>query len=361
MLEVERGERIGYNLDMKTKDGMAMQEKLKMKAAQKHQRLIVGICTGVIAVSGVVALIFVDYVAIADWLKGLGYEPSTEMQSLIADVDFTGRGELVLKASQPTLLARADFNHTCESHNPDLSVLGCYTAERIYVYDVRSEELAGVRQSTLAHELLHAVWWRLSDGERDQLVPGLQEVYESNLDELKPRLDKYPEESFYDELHSIVGTEIVPEDLSSGLAEHYVMYFNDHTKMVGYHEAYAEKFQKLEDEANALYTEITANQERINAETTNYNDGMSELNAAILDFNRRAMNGSFASEAAFDAERAALVSKQAALETLYGSISTLISDTNALIDQYNNNITRTQELMDSINSNVVKPESAVDK
>ncbi|MDR3298069.1 MAG: hypothetical protein LBT19_01720 [Candidatus Nomurabacteria bacterium] len=332
---------------------------IKQIADKQRQNRIVTACVGVIVLAVIVAVFFVDYGVIVDKLKGMGFEPSADMSVLIDDIDTTSRGDIVLRASKPVLLERAEFNNTCESHDLELSVLGCYTAGQIYIYNVENEELDGVRQSTLAHELLHAVWDRMPSSEREEFMPLLQEIYDGNIDEWQTRLERYPEESFYDELHSIIGTEVSIGDLSGVLVEHYSKYFESQNKIVGYYEAYSERFQELKEEADELYAEITANQERINAETVNYNDGIVELNVVIEDFNRRAANGSFTSIEAFNTERAVLIRKQAALTKLHQEISDIVDKTNVLIEQYNNNITRTQVLIDSINSNTRTPEAEI--
>ncbi|MFV0484788.1 MAG: hypothetical protein ACK5MU_00950 [Candidatus Saccharimonadales bacterium] len=330
-----------------------------IRVTKKQQRAIVAGCVGAIALSGVVALFVVDYGVIADRIKAMGYTPDAEMQTLIDEIALTERGELVLKASQPTLLARAEFNNACQSYMPDVPVLGCYTAERIYVYDIENEEVNGIRQSTLAHESLHAVWYRMNDGEREKLTQALEDAYEARADEWKSRLDKYPKESFHDELHAIVGTEVAVSDLPEVLQKHYARYFDDHGKVVNYYVAYSDKFEELQKEADTLYAEITANQEKITAETTNYNDGIEALNTAIEDFNRRAANGAFTSMAAFNAERATLVGRQNTLEALYTQIQNMVTATNQLIEKYNNNVARTQALVDSINSNTKTPEAEI--
>lgn len=331
----------------------------KVRVTKKQHRAIVLGCVGAIAVSAVVALFVVDYGVIADRIKAIGYTPSVEMQTLIDEVELSGRGELVLMASQPTLMAQAEFNNACQSYAPEVSVLGCYTAERIYIYNIQNEEVNGIRQSTLAHETLHAVWYRMSNSEREKLTPWLDEIYAAKGEKWQVRLEKYPDESFYDELHAMAGTEIAVGELPEDLREHYARYFDDHEKVVSYYTAYSVKFEELQAQADKLYAEITANQERITAQTTNYNDGIEALNAAIEDFNRRAANGAFTSMAAFNAERAGLVSRQNTLQALHGEIQSLVTATNALIDEYNNNIARTQALVDSINSNTKTPESAI--
>jgi hypothetical protein len=314
-----------------------------------QNRLARDVSTIVICVCILAAAIFVDWGVISDRSRARGFEPTAEMSALKDDLSLTSRAKVIFSASHPAIKDREEFNKACEATNHDISVLGCYDGRHIFIYNISNPELDGIMQSTLAHELLHAVWDRLSDGDRRRLEPELERVYADNLEKLEPRLNLYSEANFYDELHAIIGTEFA--DLSDKLEKHYAKYFNDQDAIVAFYNQYEVRFRELRDEAQALFAEIEANQELINAKTANYDDAVSELSAAIADFNRRAENGSFTSNAAFNAERATLVAKQQELEQLYNEITELVNATNELIEKYNNNITRTQDLLDSVNSN----------
>lgn len=115
------------------------------------------------------------------------------------------------------------------------------------------------------------------------------------------------------------------------------------------------EFQELKDRANQLQDQISINQELIDAQTTNYNDALAELNLAISEFNRRADSGYFANYGAFQAERSVLMTKQQELENLFSKIDLLIEATNVLIYEYNNNLSRSEALINSINSNAEQP------
>jgi hypothetical protein len=69
---------------------------------------------------------------------------------------------------------------SCLSNDADTSILGCYYDRKIYIFDVDSDELNGVHQSTLAHELLHAIWERHPD---DEIAKELGAVYQKYHDE----------------------------------------------------------------------------------------------------------------------------------------------------------------------------------
>jgi len=318
-----------------------------MFTASQH-RLIRNLSAIIICACILVATTLVDWVMIADQIRGLSFEPTAEMIALKNDLNLTTRGNTIFSSTHPTIKDREEFNRVCASGNSEVSILGCYDGQNIFVYNIDNSELAGIKQSTLAHELLHAAWSRLSIADRARLEPELEFIYEANFDNLQPRLELYPQHNFYEELHSIVGTEFA--DLSNYLETHYARYFNDQDTIVGFFNNYDTKFRELKIQAEALYEQININQEIIDAKVANYDDAFRELSAAIIDFNRRAESGYFTSVAAANAEREVLLARQNALEELYHEIVALVDDTNDLIEQYNNNIARTQLLLDSINS-----------
>ena len=320
-----------------------------MMTTERRNRTIRSIAAIIICASVWIAVIFVDWGFITDRIHGLSFEPTTELTSLKDELSLTTRGSVILSATHPTVKDQTEFNQACASSKSDVSILGCYDGQNIFIYDINNPDLAGIKQSTLAHELLHAVWDRLSSSERAQLQADLQSVYEANLSTLQPRLDLYPEANFYDELHSIIGTELA--DLPNSLEKHYARYFNDQDAVVVFFDAYDTKFKELKAQAEALYEQINLNRELVDAKAANYTAATEELTAAIADFNRRAESGYFTSTAAFTAERAVLVARQQELNQLFHEINTLIDSTNELVEEYNNNIARAQVLLDSINSN----------
>ncbi len=321
---------------------------------RKNKDLIISIiCLAIIFAAISISFLLVDFTVLEDRLRALSYNPTPEISNLHAQLDLTERGNLIFDASYPVLETGETFNQHCDSQNSEISILGCYSAGQIYIFNITNTELPGIRESTLAHELLHAAWDRLPIGTRNALTPTLDKIYDDNYETLFERLKLYPEDQFHEELHSAIGTEYanLPDDLET----HYARYFKDQDHIVHFFDSYNEKFQALKAEAEALYSTITTNQALIDAKTTNYNDALTELNAAIDDFNRRADNGYFTSQAAFQAERNALLARQRQLQALNDEIDALIDTTNAEIDRYNNNLSITQDLLDSINSNAAPP------
>ncbi len=214
--------------------------------------------------------------------------------------------------------------------------------------------LAGIQQSTIAHELLHAVWARLDDDARSELAKEIREIYAAHQDALAKHLTNYEEPRWNDELHAIIGTEFA--ELPDTLAQHYAKYFADHTKIIGYFNAYNSKFQALRLESENLRAQIDALKATIASETTKYENGANQLNADIADFRRRAESGFFTGRTdAFYREQASLQSRSNNLTVLYNQVNRQIGEVNNLIDHYNQNAAALTDLNDSITSPVAPP------
>ena len=315
----------------------------------------------IIALSLFVIVFVVDFSVIFDRIRGLDYTPSSEITNLSQDLRLSSRAKTILNATHPTILPSESFNKYCGVTNSDTVTLGCYSNGLIYLYDTNDVGLTGIKQSTLAHELLHAVWDRTPENERENLEKALSQIYDNNTKKLESRLKLYSEKDHYDELHSIIGTEIVmyaaavcPEsscdDAVKTLSDHYAKYFNDQSAVVAFFKQYESKFKELEAEANALYEQIQKNQAQIASLTKACEDGITSLNAAIAVFNQRANNGYFQNLNVFEAERSRLVARQTELQNNYKELERLVASTNKLIDDFNGNIAKTQKLIDNINS-----------
>ena len=143
---------------------------------------------GVVALTVVCALIVTAWFwlmerrILQDWVASWGYAPTEEVAELEEALDLTWRGQLIWAAVNPTLEEAEAFNEYCDSHDAEVSVLGCYAPDedKIYIYAIQDEELKDANKSTAAHELLHAAWDRLSEGEQKEITGWLDELYESD-------------------------------------------------------------------------------------------------------------------------------------------------------------------------------------
>lgn len=309
------------------------------------------------ALAVLVILAVLNRQTLLDTFTAMQYQPTAEITSVESKLQLTDAGQKIFRASHPALASQSEFNQDCESHSVEVSILGCYRAGTIYVYNIDEPELDGIIESTFAHELLHAVWERLESGERSELADLLNEVYLSTQYHrvLADDLETYPAADQIDELHSRIGTQV--KALPEKLERHYAKYFKDQDDIVDFYENYSEPFHALEAEISGLEDRLADLKQEIDTKTDNYYERSEKLSAEIDEFNTCAgTEGCFRSTADFTSHRTALVSEQSALEDLYYEVDRLINDYNSLVAEYNNNVLRSQNLENAINSNVLKEE-----
>lgn len=142
-------------------------------------------------------------------------------------------------------------------------MLGCYTSgdRGIYLLDVENDELGGVEQVTAAHEMLHAAYERLSDGERERINGLLTNFYENELDNqtIKGVIDSYKQTEpnhLPDEMHSIFATQV--DTLPTDLERHFSQYFTDRSKIVAYYNDYESAFTSRQKRIEAYDMQLSA-------------------------------------------------------------------------------------------------------
>ncbi len=293
---------------------------------------------------------------IGDYFVALDYKPSAEIAAMVSELELTDEGMRIMKASLPEVQSAETFNNNCTSSDSDTSVLGCYSQRRVYIYEVENEELNGVQQSTLAHELLHAVWERRKN---DDIAAELLMTYEQHRSELDEHMSHYDEASKVDELHSVIGTQLHDDDLSEKLQTHYQKYFKNRAKIVEYYRQYEEKFTRLEQRNAELKEKIDDMTSDIQVRSTQYENDAATLNRDIDVFNSHARNGYYSNNASFTADRNRLLARQSQLSRDYDDINAKIDEVNQLIEEYNANVSHSNELYSSINSKISAPDEAL--
>ncbi|MDR0591489.1 MAG: hypothetical protein LBG75_02980 [Candidatus Nomurabacteria bacterium] len=315
--------------------------------SKKPLSRVVSIVTSIVLIA-VIGLVVYYQQSIVDYAVYLAYKPTPEIERMVERIGFTGDGKFRLYSSEPSIEGSSSFNKDCEAVQSEVNVLGCYTNNRIYVYNVQSEELDGIKEVTLAHETLHAVYERLSDGERQKVDATIDTYYAAHkTPELEKYMSNYPAEDKYTELHSVLGTEV--GDLPAELEEHYAKYFN-RDKVLKLYDGYHQKFVEVKDRADQLVKEAEALAKDVEDQTTSYNSATSALSARISSFNARASGGDFSSQAQFDAERAGLVTESDRLEALRVEINQKIERYTAIQGELQELELRNKELNNSINS-----------
>ncbi len=265
---------------------------------------------------------------VIDWWKLRGYVPSAEIARLSVDASFSDEGRRLFYVHDPALLPKAEFKGKC-TVGEETIVLGCYLSQdKIYVFDVDDIRLEGVEQVTAAHEMLHAVYDRLSTSEKSELDSKLIAYYQTLQ---HPRLVKTVENYrnrdpsvVPNELHSILGTEV--RELPTELEEHYAKYFLDRQTVVGLSEAYETEFSLREEQVES------------------YDAQLRELSASIeAQENQLTLLGS------------ALESEQASLQSLRGKPE----EFNAAVPAFNEKVNDYNGLLEEVKLDIAEYNSIV--
>lgn len=239
------------------------------------------------------------------------------------------QGRFLFYASEPSILAGPQFGQQCPvATEKTATILGCYAAQRIYVYDVTNSELDGIKDVTAAHEMLHAAYDRLSGPERQRVDTLVENEYatlkkDPNFAARVKLYDSIEPGQRDNELHSIIGTEIAT--ISPELENYYRRYFKDRSKVTTLQQRYSSVFTQLQNQSAELIKYLNNLSDTIGTEESDYNTRVAALNAEITVFNRLANAGEI-SPAQFTARRKALVLESDALEVLRTTINTQLAD-----------------------------------
>ncbi len=295
-------------------------------------------------------LVMINYNAVHDFLSSIFYSPSSEkVAELEENLDLTYGGQLVFRASRPVVDDSQKFNSSCGTTDLSAPVLGCYENSTIHVYNIEEPALTGIMESTAAHELAHAIWARMSDGEKKDLGPILEEIYNKNSDKLSV-LNEYAAEVRADELFARAATEI--RNVPSELEKIYADYYEDRGKIVSYFENYYSVFKDLNNKLKSILSEIESLQETIETESEDYTNRSNSLKTAIEEFNNCAETQDCYDYSTFATRRTELTNEQEALKSLYEKIKNEITRYYERIDEYNKNVFKTIYYEGKINSNL---------
>lgn len=315
---------------MKPKQSLNQQPAKQPNLQRQHKSRTVPLLFVALLLAAGVALFYFRQ-AIVDQVTVWNFTPSAELVSLADRGGLNDEGRFYLYASQAQISDKTEFNAKCGSlQNERTVVLGCYTGSngQIYIYDITDTQLDGVRETTAAHEMLHAAYDRLSASERNY-VDSLLVAEESKIidERLLGLIDEYKKSEptqVVNELHSIFGTEV--RDLSPELEAYYAQYFTDRLAVVTLKEKYEKVFTDLEAKQTALVNELNAMAEEVNLRQGAYEIALSNLNADIASFNTWAQSGT-ASKSLYNTRRAELEARIAGLDAERDAI-------NAEIDLY---------------------------
>lgn len=297
----------------------------------------------------------IDQTVVWDMWRGLSYRPDEAMQEIEEALELTSTGRRIFAATQPVVEGANGFNEHCGEHDDDVSVLGCYADGQIYIYRITDEQLALANKVTAAHELLHAVWERMSVSEQERVQEWLDEVRTQNAAWFADELETYDKEDEIEEIYTRAGTKLA--ELPEGLEEHYAKYFKNRGRIVEMYKAYEAPFEKLRSEISELYDEIERVRIEIENEREQYLDDVDALDAKIDRFNVCANTANCFTTAEFNAQRSGLVAEREALEARRAQLNQKIDENNARIDEYIARQDALGGLYDLMDSNMERVES----
>ena len=322
------------------------------KKKKKFLSTIVSIFSVLMIIACIVWFFFGQW--IRDYISSANFEPSPEMANVIEKVGFTWRGNLIARATHPAFETAETFNGNCPDDGENISTLGCYmpSENRVHIYDIRSDELDGVKESVLAHEVLHAIYARLNDIDLSNLNPELDSFYKSHKDSFGDYMDTYDEDQYYTELHSIIGQRVHYKDLSEPLQKHYAKYFSNQDAVVDFYDKYHDVIDELSEQIDAGKAEIDKLYAELQTMRTNYRTRLDEYNKDVEYHNSQVAQGIY-SETRYQS----LKKREAELDVELKGLNDFIEDYNIKARAYNELIERQQQLYGTMNSkNEIKTE-----
>lgn len=272
---------------------------------------------------------------IQDHFRAVNFDPSSRTIEVLEELDLTDAGERIFLASRPTVDGSHHFSEQCaEVDNSDEGhVLGCYADDRIHLFDVADARVSDIVEVTAAHELLHAAYARLGQGDRMTLAKKLRDAYDvlsTENPEIQERMAVYEhlsDAAFANELHSVLGTEI--RELPSLLEDHYAQWFEDRRALIDNFEAYHSVFVQLRDQADALEVEMAALRADVEQRNAAYESAVEQFNLDAAEFRARNERFEFSDHPGeFERIRNELAQRR---DELQATLSALQSD----IDRYN--------------------------
>lgn len=291
---------------------------------------------------------------IIDYYSGRDYEPTPEMAKTIAGLELTDEADLILRAVHPTIQTAEEFNQKCPNRDDEMSTLGCFSPSnnRIYIFKVESDELSGINESVLAHELLHAIYQRMNNIERTGVNRELDTYYKEHKDLFGDYLASYSEDQYYTELHSLVGQRIKSGDLSYKLRDHYLKYFKNQDKIAGYYAKYRAVFDELKHNIESLSDEVEAMRADINEKREKYQSNLNAYEAEVVNVRKKAEKGQFRSNAEMRAAYDRLADWRKEVEDARLSLNEDINEFNEKVAELNVFIERNNALNRIIDSHV---------
>lgn len=302
----------------------------------------------IILLSGLVVA-FINRFWIYDQIMISRFPPSAAAQQLASATTMTPAAMTMFYGARSDLADADNFKQHCSGEEARTIILGCYVTGQIYILNVNDERIRDVEEVTAAHEMLHVVYERLDDGEREKLNALLETAYQHvkdpRLEELMASYAESEPTEHYNELHSILGTEY--DNLGPGLEAHYAEFLQSRATVTAMAHSYQAVFDNLKQQQETLIKELQQLAQLIDRQTQSYNDELAAFNADVDDFNVRASagNGSYSE---LTRERNQLIAQQERLENLRANILQQRDEYERKREQYNQLVVTSESLQSSL-------------
>jgi hypothetical protein len=270
---------------------------------------------------------------IIDWWRLWGYTPPAAVVKLADEDTMTSYTRHLFYLNKPQLLPTVTSFRVYCPENENTIVLGCYHPDQngIFIYNVSDPTLAGVQQVTAAHEVLHAVYARLSGSERTTLDTELMNYDKHGLNDplVKAEVKLYQQTepgSVMDEMSCTFGTEIA--HLSPALSAYYSKYFTNREAIVTYEQNYQAAFNSRQTVITADDAQLASLKTQINTTEAQLKSSLSALNAQLANLNDLRSSGNLAAyNAGVPTYNNAIDSYNAGVQT----VENLVSQYNQLV------------------------------
>ncbi len=305
--------------------------------------------------SAVLSFVILQGQWVVDQLRVLKYQPDSRIVKYVERAGLSDQGKFYLYAAQPAVLDGQAFNESCKDQEQETAILGCYSSGNIYIYDINSAELDGIKEVTAAHEMLHVAYERLSDKERASVDSMIEREYKKLIKDkdLQSRMEFYQrtEPGQRDnELHSIIGTEV--KSIDPELEKYFQKYFKDRSKTTALYEKYIGVFNQIDIRRQQLKSNADNLLSQIDKMKSTYELASAQLQADYQTYQRLAKSGGYSSQISADRAFNALQARNEGLKSDRQTIIDMINRYNLIIKELNDLATRRNELTKSIDSNV---------
>jgi hypothetical protein len=292
---------------------------------------------------------------VLDWWALRNYQAPVAVQALAGDTTMSAYGKRIFFVNKPQLQNKQAFYKSCEEGETSV-VLGCYRPNNgIYILDVDDKRLDGIEQVTAAHELLHAVYDRLNNSERQKIGEQLQSFYaQLNDEQVSEKVDIYRKSGadISNELHSILGTEV--SKLSPELEAHYSKYFTDRTKITVYASQYQEVFSSRKKKLQEYDAKLKEIDSLVRINNTKIEELQKSIKEEALRLEQLLKSGNITE---YNQRVAAYNRSLVPYRTLIAETNALVAEYKSILDARNQVAAEAQELNKALDSRIQPVES----